>query len=88
MWYKSSNSNAIKPAAVDKTSSSRVVYLRKDFTHIPEATVGDQVTPEHWEYMECKIPVDVYVAYEKTQQTEAKLEYVAIMADIDIDSIS
>ncbi len=87
MWYKSANSDATKPAAVDKTSS-KVVLLRKDFVRIPEETVGDQITPEHWEYMECKIPTDVYVAYEQSQKTEAKIEYVAIMADIDIDAIS
>lgn len=87
MWYKSANSDATKPSAVDKTSS-KVVLLRKDFVRISEKTVEGQTTPEHWEYLECKIPADVYVAYEQGLQTEAKLEYLAIMTDVDIDSIS
>ena len=50
-WYRSSNSNSVKPADVDDTSSKVYVYVRKDFELIPETEENDQVIPEHWEYM-------------------------------------
>lgn len=62
MWYHSSNSNNIRPAEVDLTSSPTTVFVRKNFVLVP-AIEGDNPTPEHWEYDERKMTKSEYELY-------------------------
>ena len=80
MWYKSANSNNVKPSAIDTTSSRVSVFLRKNFVSIAEKTEGNQTTPEHWEYEECKMSVDEYERYIEQQ---SKIDYIALVAGVD-----
>ncbi len=84
MWYKAANSDSIKPEVVDLTSSENIVYVRKDFTFIPEKTEGEQTTPAHWEYMERQISKEDFDIYVDLQTTRANLDYVAMMTDVDL----
>lgn len=81
-WYRSSNSNSVKPTDVDDTSSKVYVYVRKDFELIPETEENDQVIPEHWEYMEKKIGKEIYPEY---AQNRADIDYIAFMTDVDLE---
>ena len=63
MWIHAENSSSVKPAAIDRTSSSRVIYVRKDFVEIPEAELDGQTYPAHWSYSEQAIPVEDWEAY-------------------------
>lgn len=81
----------MKPAEIDKTSSSAVVYVRKDFKKVE---IQDTMTKSKrivWEYMENEIPVDDWSTYEDIIQTQnqtdentAKIDYIAMMSDIDL----
>ena len=75
-WYRSSNSNSVKPADVDDTSSKVYVYVRKDFELIPETEENDQVIPEHWEYMEKKISKEDWEFYQTLTDHTATLSDV------------
>ena len=61
IWYTSENSNAEKPAEIDKTSSKVFNYIRKDFVEIPaqESEGEEELFPglnsAHWQYQEAKI---------------------------------
>ncbi len=55
MWYKNSNGNNVKPNEINQVSSRIYVYVRKDFKLIPESGEGEDIVPEHWEWMETKI---------------------------------
>lgn len=91
MWRKIQNSNDVKPAEIDKTSSSAVVYVRKDFKKVQ---ITDQMTETKrtvWEYMENEIPVDDWSVYEgimethiKTDANTANIDYIAMMSDIEL----
>jgi hypothetical protein len=61
MWRKNANGDSVRPADVDRDSSRKYVYVRKDFQLIPES--GD--IPEHWEWMEAKIPKDAVMIYDE-----------------------
>ena len=63
MWRHAENSSSEKPATIDRTSSSRVVYVRKDFVEIPAAERDGQTYPAHWGYSEQAIPVEDWEAY-------------------------
>lgn len=83
MWHKSENSNSVKPAAIDKSSTTRVL-IRKDFVLVPASEVEGREKPEHWEYMECSMSPKEFDIY---MEQQAKLDYIAMMTDVDIDSI-
>ena len=54
MWRLAQNSDNIKPAEVDDTSSSKYVYVRKDFTEV-EIKNQEGETYTVWQYYENKI---------------------------------
>lgn len=72
MWYRNENGSDIKPSVIDKTTSKKFVYVRKDFVLI-EAT---EDIPAHWQWMETKIPVDDWEIYEKTIDHDTALDDV------------
>ena len=61
MFYKSENSNRMKPLEIEKDAFC--FFVRKDFVLVPEKDEGGQTRPEHWEYMEDKIPIEQWTTY-------------------------
>lgn len=72
MWYRNENGSSVKPSVIDKTTSKKFIYVRKDFVLI-EAT---EDIPAHWQWMETKIPIDVWEIYEKGIDHDTALEDV------------
>lgn len=72
MWYRNENGSDVKPNVIDKTTSKKFVYVRKDFVLI-EAT---EDIPAHWQWMETKIPADDWEIYEKTIDHDSALDDV------------
>jgi len=60
MWYHNGNGDDTKPAALDRASSQKYNYVRKNFELIP----ATEETAAHWTWEECKIPKDDWVIYE------------------------
>ena len=80
MWRKVSNGNADKPAQIDRDSSKKYVYIRKDFTFV----AGDgEENPAHWEWQEAKLPKDLMIVYDKTTSHDEALDDVyAALAEL------
>ena len=72
MWYPNSNGDSVKPDAIDRAGSKKFVYVRKDFRLIPE----DGEIPEHWEWLETKIPKDAMTIWEHTTEHDTALDDV------------
>ncbi len=84
MWYNSENSNSERPAAIDRSSATRVL-IRKDFILIPASVEEGQEKPEHWQYMECSMTPSEFAIY---MEQQSKIDYIAMMTDVDIDDIA
>lgn len=63
MWKHAENSSSEQPAAIDRTSSSRVVYVRKDFAEVPAEELDGQTIPAHWAYLERAVPAEDWETY-------------------------
>lgn len=61
MWYRNENSCDVKPDIIDRTTSKKFIYIRKDFVLV-EAT---EEIPAHWQWMETKIPGEEWEMYSK-----------------------
>lgn len=93
MWKLAENSSDIKPAEIDRESSSSVVYVRKDFEEVPNVDPeGQEAEGHHWRYLECAVPKDDWDAFEtamiadeKSDTNAADIEYIAMMTDVDLD---
>ena len=71
-----------KPATIEFSPS--VVYLRKDIEKIGrEDFVTGKIVPV-WSYNEAVLSHSDYAIY-AAEQAQANVEYVACMADIDLD---
>lgn len=66
MWYKSENANGDLPPALDTSSSSKYVYIRKDFVYVDEKNDENRYTPAHYEWLEQKIQKSDWDIYQKT----------------------
>lgn len=77
-------SQVTKPAAIDTTSSKTAVFLRKNIEQITrqDEQSGEEVTL--WSYDEAKLTNAEYTAY-LAEDTAAKVEYIAMMSDIEFD---
>lgn len=84
MWHKSENSDSVKPAAIDTSSANRVL-IRKDFVLVPASMEEGHERPEHWEYSECSMSPKEFDIY---MEQQSKIDYIAMMTDIDIDDIA
>lgn len=74
-----------KPVTTDTTSSKKWAYIRRkieEHERIDEMT-GDIVT--YYTFEEMKISKENYPVYELEVQNAANLDYIAMMADIDLD---
>ena len=93
MWKLVENSDSVKPAEIDRTSSDAVVYVRKDFVEVPNMDPeGGEGEGTPWRYLEHAIAQEDWESYEKALQAESKSEdnaadiaYIAMMTDIDLD---
>ena len=103
-WKTVTGSQEERPLVIDKTSSGKYVYLRRNIERITkEESQGNQV--QLWQYEEAAIPQDEYAPYdtvvmeivqaelsnfamvqaEQTAIIQANVEYIAMMADIDLE---
>ena len=73
MWYQSENSDAIKPAEIDETSSQSYIYARKDFEEVPIYDQLGQQIGTHWRYMENKINKSDWDMYSSLLNNEEKI---------------
>lgn len=72
-----------RPLEVDTASSKRLVYLRKNIRQVERT---DEVTKEAvtlWAYDEARLTNDEYTRY-LGEDNLAKIEYVAMMSDIEL----
>ena len=85
MWYES-ETYAACPPLLDTTSSRVYNYIRKDIieSEVIDPDTGEPTGQKKWNYLEQKIPKDQYELYLQTQQQQADLDYIAMMADIDL----
>lgn len=60
MWRKSENGSLDKPLEIDKESSKKYVYVRKNFEEVPTT---DQISA-HWRWDETKVPKEDWEVYE------------------------
>lgn len=91
-WYKNSNSSADMPSAIDRTSSHVYDYVRKGFILIEASASGegdDMEIPAHYEWLEMKVPKEIWEIYAKTVDHDAALDdvYAALteLADIIVE---
>lgn len=103
-WKTVTGSQEERPLVIDKTSSGKYVYLRRNIERITkEESQGNQV--QLWQYEEAAIPQDEYAPYdtvvmeivqaelsnfakvqsEQTAIMQANIEYIAMMADVDLE---
>jgi len=74
MWYKSENSNNIKPP--DRELNGKTLYLRREFKLIPAQT-GEMERPEHWEYEENAFNTDLAELYQGMDEVNDALVELA-----------
>ena len=72
MWYVNSNSDDIKPSALDTTSSQKWNYIRKAFEEVP----ASEDIPAHWQWKEIKIRKEDWMIYEQVMNHETALDDV------------
>lgn len=86
MWYKNQNGDGVKPEAVDAASSRKWAYVRKDFELVEAEEKDGQTVPEHWTWMEMKIPKEALEIYqqgtENTENVDMLTECVLEMSEI------
>lgn len=79
MWYKTENSNATQPLALDTESSNSVVYFRRAFEFVEQT----EERPAHWEYEEQAISKDLYDTYINIQDVnDAITELAEIISEV------
>lgn len=85
MWRLTQNSDSVKPLDVDTESSSKYVYVRKDFEEIPMLDQDGEQIGTHWQYMENKVPKDDWDVYELQMRNAADIEYLSMMTDVNLE---
>lgn len=76
MWYDVINSEAIRPAEVDTTSSRVYAYIRRNITLVDEVKDGETVIPAHYRWQELRIPREMWEVAEKVLGHDAALDDV------------
>ena len=79
-WYHSES--ATRPLETDTTSSKKYNYVRRNITEVQRTENEEIITM--YEYDECKILKEDWGLYEETAQNTADIEYIAVMADIEL----
>lgn len=68
-WRESENAEASQPKEIDFDYGSNVVFVRKDFVK----KESDGAHPEHWKYLETKIPLSDWEYYKKLMQHDTEI---------------
>lgn len=71
------------PLAIDTESSKSIVYLRKNIQQIEKEDKQSGETVTLWSYDEAQLTQDEYALY-LGENNSAKIEYVAMISDIDL----
>lgn len=79
-WYKTESTN--RPEEIDKTSSKVYNYIRRNIVET-ERKFEDE-TVKVYEYEEMKIEKEDFDTYEKLEKQRADIDYIAVMADIEL----
>ena len=74
-----------EPALEDTTSSRVYNYARRNIRSEQRTDPETGDTSTWYTYEECKIPKESWGLYKALEQSQANLEYIAMMSDIDID---
>lgn len=67
-WRKAENSDSVKPAIIDKVSSRKYVFIRKDFEEVPTLDESGEQVGTHWEYYEKRILKEDWETYEQVME--------------------
>lgn len=76
-------SQAEEPLAVDTESSKGTVYLRRNIEQIERKDEQTGETVTLWGYEEAQLTHEEYALY-LGEDNSAKIEYVAMMSDIEL----
>lgn len=80
-FYPTDGTQPTKPATIDAESSKISVYIRRNIHEVEKEIDGE--TYKVWQYEEAKIKQEDYPRY-LAEDAAAKIEYLAMMADIDM----
>lgn len=81
-WYNAESTE--RPLEQDLTSSKKYNYVRRNVEEVErEDTDGNTITV--FVYEELKVPKESWGLYLDTAQNTADIEYIAVMADIDLE---
>lgn len=72
-WRHSENGEAVRPAEVDRTSSRRYVYARRNIALIE----GDGERPDHYEWEELAVPRESWGVWEQSETNADAIEEIA-----------
>lgn len=72
MWYSNENGDLVRPSEIDRESSRKYVYVRKNIEEV-EAT---EDIPAHYRWQEIKIPQADWAVYEKVIDHDGTLDDV------------
>lgn len=90
MWRLVENSDAEKPLEVDETSSSHVVYVRRNFQEKVVLDEDGEYLKTVWQYMEKEIPKDQWESYQsilEAQQTITDLDLANLELQNEIEKL-
>ena len=81
-WKKAYSASA--PAELDKESSPTTVYQRRNIKMVTEERDGASLV--HYEYEERTMSHEEYAKL-KTENMQSTIEYIAVMAGIDLEEV-
>lgn len=65
MWKISENSDSIKPAEIDTTSSKVYNYIRRNFVEVQSYDENGEESGTHWRYEENKVRKEDWETYQQ-----------------------
>lgn len=83
-WKKVQGSQSSRPAEFDSTSSPTTVYQRRNIKMVIEEKDGASLV--HYEYEERTMSHEEYAKL-KTDNMQSTIEYIAVMAGIDLEEV-
>lgn len=81
-WYYAESD--IQPSTTDETSSKNWVYIRRNIQQKQRVDEESQLSTIYYGYEELKLLKSNYPIYQLEAQNSADLDYIAMMADIDL----
>lgn len=81
-WYYAESDT--QPSTTDETSSKNWVYIRRNIQQKQRVDEESQLSTIYYGYEELKLLKSNYPIYQLEAQNAADLDYIAMMADIDL----